>query len=276
MEPEPDVDFLSSALVLKCTWNVEWSEKRLSQDYSEMSATFTYLDEDLFCARIQVRKVENPEQDSEEEDFRDFKMTFLSYHHQRIGCRVSGVFYTTKSDKGYTSFPRDMRENPSVDSTLFQTFSCSDSFDVPCRIFFYVKLSSTISNFGHKFVDSTWKEQLWASAVKKQFTDVEFLVGDESIAAHRTLLSARSPVFAAMFTSGMEESITGQVRIEDADYSTFCDFLKFLYTGTLEPSAKKEELLAVADKYQVETLLNVCKLATKFDIGDITEAFFGW
>ena len=169
-----------------------------------------------------------------------------------------------------------MNENPAVDSTLFQTFYCSDSFEVPCRIFFYVKLSSMVSNFGHKFVDSTWKEQLWASAVNKQFTDVEFLVGDESISAHRSLLSARSPVFAAMFASGMEETITGQVCIEDADFSTFCDFLKFLYTGTLESSVKKEKLLAVADKYQVETLLNVCKLATKSDISDVTEAFFGW
>ncbi len=145
------------------------------------------------------------------------------------------------------------------------------------KYIFSVTLESTVANFGHKFVDSTWQGELWASAVNKQFTDVEFLVGDESIAAHRSLLSARSPVFAAMFTSGMQECQTRQVHLDDVDSAVFSDFLKFLYTGMLEPTAKnKKELLAVADKYQVETLKNLCQLDTRFDISDVTEAFLGW
>ena len=52
-------------------------------------------------------------------------------------------------------------------------------------------------------------------------TDVEFLVGEDSFVAHRSLLSVRSPVFAAMFSSGMKELETGQVHIEDVDLETF-------------------------------------------------------
>ena len=101
---------------------------------------------------------------------------------------------------------------------------------------FYDKMLSTVPNFTNKLVDSIFSEQLWASAVNRMMTDVEFLVGEEAFGAHRSLLSARSPVFAAMFASGMKEAETGQVRIEDVDPTTFQQFLKFLYTGMVEPS----------------------------------------
>ncbi len=94
-------------------------------------------------------------------------------------------------------------------------------------------------------------------------TDVEFLVEEEAFGAHRSLLSARSPVLAAMFTSGMKEAKTGKVLIEDVDSSLFGIFLKFLYTGTFEPSSRDRELFTVADKYQVETLTELCRSATK-------------
>ena len=78
-------------------------------------------------------------------------------------------------------------------------------------------------------MDSIWSEQLWDAAVNKKMTDVEFLVEDESFGVHRSFLSARSPVFAAMFASGMKEADTGQVCIEDVDPTTFQHPLKFLY-----------------------------------------------
>jgi len=63
-----------------------------------------------------------------------------------------------------------------------------------------------------------------------------------------------------MFESGMKESVSGKVRIEDVDPPTFHRFLKFLYTGTLEASAMDDDkLFTVADsKYQVETLMISC------------------
>jgi len=112
-------------------------------------------------------------------------------------------------------------------------------------------------------VDSTFGEQLWAAAVNKKMTDVEFLVGVEAFGAHRSLLSARSPVFASMFASGMKETKTGKVCIEDVDPTTFQQFLKFLYTGTFEPSSMDQDLFEVADKYQVETLMELCRPTTE-------------
>jgi len=115
-------------------------------------------------------------------------------------------------------------------------------------------MRSTAPSFTNKLVDSIFGEQLWAAVLK--MTNVQFLVGEKSFGAHRSLLSARSPVFSAMFSSGMKEAETGQVCIKDVDPDTFKQFLKFLYTGMFQPSSMDSDLVfEVADRYQVETLM---------------------
>ena len=61
-------------------------------------------------------------------------------------------------------------------------------------------------------------------------TDFVFVVGSASFQAHRPLLAAHSPVFAA----GLEEARTGQVQINDTDPESFALFLRFVYVGELE------------------------------------------
>ena len=136
-------------------------------------------------------------------------------------------------------------------------------------------LVSAVRNYDLTLADSTWTEKLWAAAVDKVLTDVEFLIDGESISAHRSLLSARSPVFAAMFASGMKEARTGQVRIDDVDPDSFRHFMQFLYiTSTLVVSTDKAKIFTVADKYQVETLMELCRPSTQsVDMGDITAVF---
>jgi hypothetical protein len=101
-------------------------------------------------------------------------------------------------------------------------------------------------------------------------TDIEFLVGGRAFAAHRFIVSSRSPVFAAMFRSDMIEANTGTVTINDTDPDVFETFLKFLYTGTLEPIslADDERLQTLANKYQVDTLVSFSSEA-KEDLIDI-------
>ncbi len=73
-----------------------------------------------------------------------------------------------------------------------------------------------------------------------------------------------------MFSSGMKESQTGSVRIEDVDPDVFKGFLDYLYTGMLPPSVNNEELFSVADKYQVVTLMDLCK---NVDIEELTDVY---
>jgi len=93
--------------------------------------------------------------------------------------------------------------------------------------------------------------------------DVTFLVQGEEIRAHRNVLSARSAYFQAEFQSGMEESVSNQVKIPDIAPEVFRQLLKFLYAG-IAPVFRDNVtagLLGAADKYGCEDLKEVCETA---------------
>jgi len=82
-----------------------------------------------------------------------------------------------------------------------------------------------------------------------------------------------------MFNSGMAEAKTGQVRInDDIDPDIFRSFLEFLYVGELKSFKEKEQLFALADKYQVETLMALCKPTNEqpMDVEDFTKALLAY
>ena len=72
------------------------------------------------------------------------------------------------------------------------------------------------------------------------------------------ILSARSPVFAAMFSTDMKEKLNKEVVIEDVDADVFSNFLRFIYTGSCQVENKTTELLACADKYGLKDLKTMC------------------
>ncbi|KAF7253103.1 hypothetical protein EG68_06838 [Paragonimus skrjabini miyazakii] len=80
--------------------------------------------------------------------------------------------------------------------------------------------------------------------------------------AHKAILAARSPVFAAMFEHGMEESRANRVEITDMEPETLAEVLHYIYTGQVFGLDKlAHELLAAADKYQLERLKTMCEEA---------------
>jgi len=206
-------------------------------------------------------------------------LKFISHGHQNISCEVEEVtiLNINQNNIGYCK----MKEAQTRNKKLFQVFtvpkhqlSITSLFCCPFVVTFHIKLRSTVPNFINKLVDSTCSEQLWAAAVHGKMTDVEFLVGDVAFCAHRSILSARSPVFAAIFASGIKTA-SGQLSIEDVDPATFQHFLKFIYTGMVEPSSIDKELFKVADRYRVETLMELCCPATQtVDTEDIIKTFF--
>jgi speckle-type POZ protein len=84
----------------------------------------------------------------------------------------------------------------------------------------------------------------------------------EKVGAHKFMLAARSPVFCAMFHGGMAESQGSEVRIEDFSASVVEAFVRFLYTDWCDYDVLQlcgKDLLAIADKYQVPALLELCE-----------------
>lgn len=233
---------------------------------SETSEDFEYKGKKLFRGHLRATQyeIEEPQRTADGKfspprvDY-GYTLSLFCYGVRHINCKIDQVAYSTPAN----SEEMLMREGrAAADVTLLQKFT-SQQTTSPCvhdSISLNVKLShSTVPVFSHKIIDSSWSKQLGDVFTNQHFTDVEFLVGSQSFAAHRFVLSVRCPVFAAMFNSGMKESLTGSVRIEDIDPEIFCDFLRFLYTGVLAPSAISKKLFAVADRYQVEALINLCK-----------------
>ncbi|GBM95827.1 Speckle-type POZ protein-like B [Araneus ventricosus] len=92
------------------------------------------------------------------------------------------------------------------------------------------------------------------------FADVNLKCGNASIPAHKNILSARSPVFAAMFKNPMKENHENEVDISDMDVSVVRIMLTYIYTGkTLDLTVSSASgLLHAADKYQLLDLKRVC------------------
>lgn len=98
-------------------------------------------------------------------------------------------------------------------------------------------------------------------------TDVVFRVAGEDIAAHRSLLAARSPVFEAMFARHWSEQAAssssgsaeggGAIAIEGTAPAAFKQLLRFAYTGCCEDgalAAMADHLFEAAGKFGLPTL----------------------
>lgn len=94
----------------------------------------------------------------------------------------------------------------------------------------------------------------------KEFSDVTLRVKTKQFHAHRNVLTIKSPVFAAMFRLDMKEKRQSTVSINDIDCDVFGEFLRFVYAGKVEQIGKyANQLLKVADKYNVEGLKALCE-----------------
>eukprot|EP00434_Breviolum_minutum_P036108 symbB.v1.2.031980.t1/scaffold3775.1/size50518/5 len=82
--------------------------------------------------------------------------------------------------------------------------------------------------------------------------DVTFIVQGERVAAHSQILAARSTVFDCQLNSGMKETISKEIVVDDCDAETFKALLKFVYTDDL---ARIEEL-AKLSKNEPSVVLN--------------------
>ncbi|KAG2644131.1 hypothetical protein PVAP13_2KG408500 [Panicum virgatum] len=85
--------------------------------------------------------------------------------------------------------------------------------------------------------------------------------GGGGIRAHCTVLAARSPVFAAMFSNGLRETRESAVDISDMSVGACRAFVGYLYGNLREEEfiAHRSELLHAGDKYDVVELKRACE-----------------
>jgi len=97
--------------------------------------------------------------------------------------------------------------------------------------------------------------------------DVVFKVEDEVFRGHRIVLTARSPVFRALLSSGMREAEKGEVSIQDVRPAVFKALLHFVYADSLPDEHEgpnldvhmAQHLLVAADQFQLSRLRAICE-----------------
>lgn len=97
-------------------------------------------------------------------------------------------------------------------------------------------------------------------STNKVSCDTVLQVKDREFKAHKTILMARSSVFAAMFQHDTLEKQTGFIDIPDCDPDSFQEFLDYLYCGKLEDISYHSafHLYITSSKYDVQKLKQFC------------------
>ncbi|GBN01027.1 TD and POZ domain-containing protein 1-like [Araneus ventricosus] len=107
---------------------------------------------------------------------------------------------------------------------------------------------------------TTLKEDLTSLYNDCLFCDTKLRTDTETFPSHRSVLSARSPVFKKMFTTDMKEKAGECINVPDISSDTVRRMLQFLYTdctGYLDMQSAKDLYIA-SDKYDIASLKKRC------------------
>ena len=90
-------------------------------------------------------------------------------------------------------------------------------------------------------------QDLVSAYLSKEFSDVQLQCGDQVFECHQFMLSARSPVFKAMFLADMAEKKTKKVNVKDFHPDVLSELLTYIYSGkTSKMDNYAKDLLAAA------------------------------
>ncbi|XP_077283281.1 actin-binding protein IPP [Arctopsyche grandis] len=89
--------------------------------------------------------------------------------------------------------------------------------------------------------------------------DIELVSGDVTVKAHRSVLSAGSAYFSAMFSAGLSEDQKRTVALPAIPPQALTIIIDFIYTGQVQLSCNTvQEVLAAADMLQLRDLVSGC------------------
>jgi len=92
-------------------------------------------------------------------------------------------------------------------------------------------------------------------------TDIFFIIGNYRLGAHKLILSARSPVFAAIIKAAeANDNLKDGIEIKNMSFTTSKELIHFIYTDQVSLTERNaDSLLAAAQKYSVPLLINKCE-----------------
>lgn len=105
-------------------------------------------------------------------------------------------------------------------------------------------------------------------------TCAKYEANKSEISAHRVIVATRCSWFKRALLSGMKESIERRILLPDTSPCLFYKFLEYLYSGILDTRSlsldEVTDLLALSDKYEMDSLKEICEAMLLRDIGEDT------
>jgi hypothetical protein len=113
------------------------------------------------------------------------------------------------------------------------------------------------------FVDKSFCPDFLRSLSKlrqsEKLTDVTLKADGVLLPCHRVVLSAASPYFNAMFTSGFDESASPTVEMKSTDHATLQSIVDYVYSAEIDITLENVQNLAQAsNEFQFEELKKAC------------------
>jgi hypothetical protein len=132
--------------------------------------------------------------------------------------------------------------------------------------------TTTVEVYGF---DKEWLKPLYEMYGKRELTDVVLKVGDTCRAVHRVVVSTVSPVLRKMFSSGMAESKSSVIELQDVGELALPALVEFAYTGKLElKGSTVVAIIQAANRLQMEAMERAAVdfLVAGLDAGNVLDA----
>jgi speckle-type POZ protein len=192
---------------------------------------------------------------------------FVAINLNKMGMKVKDVKYGIQgSDIGPATMLQMKKEDVDESNECLQLFTTRLDKKIVgnCTFAFRICIEEiSLRYYSYQLCDRLAKDQLWAALYNQQnLVDVELIVQNQKIYAHKAILAARSPVFSAEFEKiQLVKDGHHRIWIDGVKPSTVMKYLHFIYTGEPMGTFADEELLKLANKYRVLSLYNLCLVA---------------
>jgi len=147
----------------------------------------------------------------------------------------------------------------------FESYFCVSrlvtKIEMKAKIYFRSPVTNTI---GHEPVTDTGLLKLSADMRAllnraAECSDFNIECGGKTFPCHEIILRARSTVLDAMFQNDMTENSGRSMKVVDVGPKTMAGVLEYMYTGGITSEVENmSELIYIADKYDMEGLLEMC------------------
>lgn len=138
---------------------------------------------------------------------------------------------------------------------IFQ-ISINPGLKSPFSLRFQLQIKRKVEGLASYMIDKKWFTQMGYCRREQGFVDVTITNSrEQTLKAHRFVLSSRSPVFASFLNKSLDSQTIANINLGDVSVRVMECFLYFLYTGQLICCTNdRAQLKFLADMYEIDSL----------------------